>query len=136
MKTVRVWVPCKVWIETPVTHMERTTECVPVTHQVTVCKHELRQEQVPVTCWKSVPEEHTECYTVMVPHQVPFQTTRTVSVCVPHQETVTCCRMVPHTVEKQVPVDCCGETTCCKAECCKSRHFSGLRLRVKDCGCE
>jgi hypothetical protein len=127
-KTVKVWVPCKVWEEYPVTRMERTCEYRPVMHQVTVWKKEQHQEQFQVTVWKCVPEQHTETYQVMVPHQVAYQATRSVNVCVPHQETVTLTKMVAHTVEKQVPC----EVTCCSAP--KSHHrSSGLHLRHQGC---
>jgi hypothetical protein len=128
-KTVRVWVPCKVWVDVPVTRMERVCEYRPVTHQVTVFKQEQRQEKYQVTSWKCVPEQRVESYQVMVPRQVAFQATRTVSVCVPHQETVTLTRMVAHTVEKQVPVEC---TPCCEK---RTHHGAGLHLRHKGC-CE
>jgi hypothetical protein len=150
-KTVKVWVPCKVWEETPVTTYKRVCECRPVTCKVTTCKREQRQVQRQVTCMRCVPETHTENYTVMVPHQVAYQATRTVSVCVPCQETVTACRMVSRVVEKQVPAaPACGETTCCKpngcenscaSTCCKSHHHhckhhcAGLFHRHHSC-CE
>jgi hypothetical protein len=117
-----------VWVEYPVTKMERVCEYRPVTHQVTVFKQEVRQEKYEVTCWKCVPEQHVETYQVMVPHQVAYKATRTVSVCVPYQETVTLTRMVAHTVQKQVPVEC--------VPCCETRthhRCSGLHLRHQGC---
>ncbi|HJT75708.1 MAG TPA: hypothetical protein VJ739_00750 [Gemmataceae bacterium] len=121
MKTVRCWVPCKVAVQVPCTHMERTCEYVPTTCQVTTYKHEVRQESYQVTCCKCVPVTHTENYTVCVPHQVAYQAYRTVAVCVPHQEVVTCTRLVPCTVTKQVPVtECCHEETMCCGH--KHRH--------------
>jgi hypothetical protein len=112
-KTVRVWVPCKVWVETPVTTMVSTCEMVPTTVQVTVCKMVEKQEVVKVCSYRCVTEQRVESYTVQVARCVPFEATRTVSRCVPVQEQVTLCRMVPHTVEKQVPVECCCYTPCC-----------------------
>jgi hypothetical protein len=123
-KTERCWVPCKVAVQVPVTHMQRTCEYVPVTCQVTTCKQEVRQESYQVTCNKCVPVARTENYTVCVPHQVAYTAYRTVSVCVPHQEVVTLTRLVPCTVQKQVPVAQCGcETSCCEATaCCGHKH--------------
>jgi hypothetical protein len=113
-KTVKCWVPCKVWVECPVTVMERCCEYQPCTIKVCTYKTECRQKTVQVCTWKCVPEVHTENYTVCTPHQVPYQATRCVAVCVPCQETVTMCRMVAKTVVKQVP--CCE--SCC-SPCCK-----------------
>lgn len=146
MRTERVWVPCKVWEEVPVTSYRRVCEYRPVTCRVTVCRRESRQEQYQVTCWKCVPEQRTETYQVCVSHQVPYQATRTVSVCVPYQETVTLTRMVPQTVAAPAPcaetscckVSCC-ENSCCETTCCKKHHWSWKRSchshRHSDCGC-
>lgn len=111
----KCWVPCKVWIECPVTCQERVCTYKPVTCRVTTYKKEMRTEQVKVTCCKCVAECRTETYTCCVAKCVPCQATRCVSVCVPVQETVTCCRMVCKQVAKQVPV---CETTCC-SPCCE-----------------
>jgi hypothetical protein len=115
-KTVKVWVPCKVWVETPVTVMEKVCEMRPVTCKVTVMKQEWREEKCTVTVYKCVAEQKVETYTVMVKKMVPFEATRCVAVCVPVQETVTCTRMVCRKVEKQVAcVPCCCEPVkCCK----------------------
>lgn len=117
-KIVKVWVPCKVIVECPVTRMQRVCECRPVTCKVTVNKMVHRQEQVQVCCWKCVPECKTETYQVMVMKKVPFEATRKVVCCVPVQETVTCTRLVPRKVERQI--DCCP-TTCCPTTCCKQK---------------
>jgi len=133
-KIEKCWVPCKVWIECPVTKMERVCEYKPVTCKVTTYKQEVREEKVNVTCCKCVPECRTENYTCYVQKMVPCQATRVCKVCVPVQETVTCCRMVCRTVEKKVPV---CETTCCTPCCCEPccahkchKHFH------KSCCCE
>lgn len=115
-KVVKVWVPCKVWEEVPVTCMQRVCECKPVTCKVTVYKKVMREEACQVTSWKCVPEQRTETFQVMKMTKVPYQATRTVTVCVPHQETVMETRLVARTVHKQVPVDCCS-TSCCKPKC-------------------
>jgi hypothetical protein len=121
-KTVRVWCPNKVWVETPCTKMVQVAECVPTTVQVTVCKMVPQQQTVRVCCYRCVSEQKTETFTVMVSKCVPYQAMRTVAHCVPHQETVTCCRMVPHTVVKQVA--CCNPCETCCTPCCgkRSRH--------------
>jgi hypothetical protein len=127
MKTVRVWCPNKVWVETPCTKMVRCCECVPCTTQVTVCKMVPKQVTCQVCCYKCVPQQVTQTYTVMESKCVPYQCTRMVAKCVPCQQTVTCCRMVPRTVVKQVACgnnNCCNETcnTCCNTcctPCCK-----------------
>jgi hypothetical protein len=119
----KVWVPCMVTEQVPVTRMVRSCQCVPETVNVTVCRMVPRQETFQVTCYRCVSEPRVETCTVMVPRQVSFQATRMVSRCVPTQVQVTVCRMVPRVVERQVPV----ETCCCEAEpCCnggKHRRF-------------
>jgi hypothetical protein len=125
MKTVRVWCPNKVWIETPCTKMVRCRECVPCPVQVTVCKMVPKQITCQVCCYQCVPQQVTQCYTVMTAKCVPYQCTRMVATCVPCQQTVTCCRMVPCTVVKQVPcapscTPCC--TPCCNVCCKKCRR--------------
>jgi len=135
-KTVKVWVPCKVWEEYPVTKMERVCETRPVTHKVTVYKQVQKQVAVQVTCNKCVPEQRVENYTVMVSRTVPYQCTRTVAVCVPHQETVTMTRMVARTVTKEVPVETCCAAPSCGTTCCKpAKHHrcSGLHSRSSCC---
>ncbi|HEV3261605.1 MAG TPA: hypothetical protein VG013_32445 [Gemmataceae bacterium] len=127
-KTVRVWVPCKVWEECPITCYERVCESRPVTCKVTTWKQEVRQEKYQVTCWRCVPEERKENYQVLVSHKVAYQATRSVAVCVPYQQTYTACRMVCREVEKQVTASTCCETTCCKPSCghkCHWHHHHG-----------
>jgi len=114
----KVWVPCVVTEQVPVTRMVRSSQCVPETVNVTVCRMVPRQESFQVTSYRCVPEQRVETFTVMVPRQVAFQATRMVSRCVPTQEQVTVCRLVPHVVEKQVPVETCcheAEVTCCSS---------------------
>jgi hypothetical protein len=116
-KTVKVWVPCPVWVETPCTKMVKVTECRPEVVHVTVCKKEFRTEVVPVTRTRCIPECHTESYTVNVSRCVPYPATRTVTVCVPHTETYTATRMVCRKVAKEVPVvECCASPcdSCCE----------------------
>jgi hypothetical protein len=140
-KTVKCWVPCKVWEEYPVTTCQRVCESVPVTCNVTVHHYQTRQVPCQVTCMKCVPESHAETYQVCVPHQVAYQATRTVCVCVPHQETYTATRMVARTVARQVPVTTCAASPCaesCGQESCGHRcrfHF-GRRHHHKSCGCD
>ncbi len=116
-KTVKVWVPCKVWVEQPVTTMVRTCEWVAVPVQVNVCRLVPRQETVKVCSYRCVAQQQTSTCTVMVSRCVPYEATRTLVRCVPVEEKVTLCRMVPHVVEKQVPVE-----TCCYTPCCESGH--------------
>ncbi len=121
MKTKKVWVPCKVWIEEPCTKMVRTCEYRPVMQKVTVCKPHYRQENYTVTVNRCVPETHPETYNVTVCKQVPYQATRLVCKCVPFQETVTCCKMVKRLVAKEVVLNDCCATTCC-TPCCRTIH--------------
>jgi hypothetical protein len=124
MKTVKVWVPCKVWEECPVTKMVRTCEYVPTVVKVNTCRHEWRDVKAQVTVCKAVPETRVENYTVLVKRMVPYQATRKVGVCVPVTEQVVCTRMVCRMVEKQVScaAPCCE--TCCAP---KARHKWGFR---------
>jgi hypothetical protein len=117
-KTVKVWVPNKVWVETPHTHLVRVCEYVPTVVNVTVCKLVPQQQTFKVTCFRCVPEHKTETFTVLVPRKVAFEATRTVARCVPVQEKVTVCRLVPHTVAKQVPCDSCCPAPCFH-KCCR-----------------
>lgn len=143
MKTVRVWVPCKVWVECPVTCTQRCCVCTPVTCQVTTYKLVPRQETYTYTCCKCVPVQQTQTYTTYTVRKVAVPCTRKVAVCVPFQETYTVCRMVPHCVEKQVPVSTCCETSCCKPACetcctpcsrhCHRHLFGGLHFHSGCC---
>jgi hypothetical protein len=135
-KTVKVWVPCKVWVEVPVTKMQRVCEYRPVTCQVTVQKRVAKQVTEQVTVCRSVPVQQTQTCTVMVTKRIPVEATRTVVVCVPKQETVTCTRNVWKTVQKQVPVETCCETTCCSSPCGGRKHHfgrGGLHARQNCC---
>jgi len=125
-KTVKVWVPCKVWIDEPCTKTVRVCEHRPVKKQVTVCKKETRCETYKVTVCKCVPRQKVETYTCCVEKKIPYEATRIVCKSVPVQEQVTCCRMVKKCVEKQVPVcDPCCDTCSGKSKwslrksCCK-----------------
>jgi hypothetical protein len=139
-RTVKVWVPCKVTVQCPVTSCRRVCTMVPEKTCVTVCRPVYRQETYQVTCYRCVPRQRVETYTVCVPHRVAFQATRTVRVCVPYQETVTCCRMVARTVTRQVP---CPVAECCYSPCCEGhgtrchrRFFGGHRQHHECGGCE
>jgi hypothetical protein len=133
-RTVKVWVPNKVWIEVPVTINQRVCSTVSETIDVTVNRMVPTQEERTVTTCQCVPEVKTETYCVLVPKQVafeatrmvcrtvPYQATRQVAKCVPYQTEVTATRMVCRTVERQVPAaECCGITV-------SSHGFGGHRL--------
>jgi hypothetical protein len=127
MKTVKVWVPKMVCVEKAVTCMERVTECRPETIKVTVCKTEMRTEEVPVCRTRCIPECKTETCAVMVKKCTPYEAVRTVKVCVPHEEIVTVTRRVCKKVAKEVPVvECaapCCPPPCCEMKCCGKRRF-------------
>jgi hypothetical protein len=135
-KTVKCWVPCKVWEEQKVCCKERVVECVPTTVTVKTCKKVEKQVTCNVEVCRCVPECHTETYTCQVKKMVPYEACRTVQVCVPCKQTVEKCRMVCREVQKQVPVCC--ETSCCESSCCdRGHHFhfnmSGLFHRSGGC---
>ncbi len=123
-KTVKVWVPCPVWVEKCCTKMERVTECHAEVIKVTVCKKEYKTECVPVTRTRCIPECHTETCTVNVSRCVPYQATRQVTVCVPHTETVMVCRTVCKKVAKEVPVveSCCDSCAPVCDTCGPKKH--------------
>jgi hypothetical protein len=127
-KTVKVWVPCKVCVQVPVTCCQRVCEQRPVVCKVTTYKTETRTESYPCTITKCIPETKTETYTVNVCRQVPYQATRTICVSVPHTETVTCTRMVCRTVEKEVPCETACAAPCC-CETCSARKCHSFSLR-------
>ncbi len=145
-KTVKTWVPCKVWVETPCTKMEKVTECHPEVVTVHTCRKEMKTEMVPVCKTRCIPETHCETYTCNVSRCVPYTATRCVTVCVPVCETYTACRMVCRKVAKEVPVttccntcDSCGEA--CDTCCTKKKLFGGFSLSSlkgkfgSGCGC-
>jgi hypothetical protein len=115
MKMKKVWVPCKVCIETPCVKKVRCTECIPCTTQVCVKKKVPYQTVTKVCTYRCIPETVCHNVTVMVSRCVPYQATRTVTKCVPVCEKVTCCRMVCKPVTRQItcypcpPVDCCNQ---------------------------
>jgi len=121
-KTVKVWVPCKVWVEHTCTKMERVTECHPEVCKVTVCKKEFKTEVCPVTRVRCIPECKAETYTCNVTRCVPYKATRTVEVCVPHTETVMVTRCVCKKVARQVTCAPCCETSCNACDSCGSKH--------------
>jgi len=132
-KTVKVWVPNKVWIETPCTKMVRTCETVCSTETVTVMKKVPQTHVVKVTVNRCVTEQVPQTTTVMVSRCVPYQATRTVAKCVPVTEPVTACRMVCRTSQKVVPVETCSDA-CAPAcdQCGGSSKGHGMRL-FKSC---
>jgi hypothetical protein len=115
-RTKKVWVPCKVCVETPCTKTVKTWECVPEQVCVTVNRQVPHKELRTVCTHQCVTEAVTKTCTVNVQKCVPYEATRCVAKCVPVVEKYTACRMVSRCVEKQVPV--------CEAETCgrKSRH--------------
>jgi len=118
-KTVKVWVPCPVWVEKQCTKMEKVTECRPEVVKVQTCRKETRTEVVPVTRTKCIPETHNETYTVNVSRCEAYKAVRQVTVCVPHTESYMACRTVCRKVAKEVPVvDSCCPSPC--GECCDS----------------
>ena len=161
MKTKKVWVPCKVCIETPCTKTVHSWECVtttemvcvkksiPVHETVKVCTYrcETQTTMVPVCKTKCVPVcktvSYTECHKVCV----PYQATRCVTTCQPCTETYTVCKMVATCVEKEVTVassGCgsgCGSNACstgcgdsCGTTSCKHSLFGGLKGRIGGLG--
>jgi hypothetical protein len=122
----KVWVPCKVWVECPVTRMERRVECVPYTTQVTVNKMVAVHSVRKVNVCKCVPQVCTQEYTCLVSRCVPYTATRCVARCVPVCEKVTCTRLVCRPVQKCVPVtECCAPAApCCEPiGCCNRKRF-------------
>jgi hypothetical protein len=120
-RTKKVWVPCMVTEEYPVCKTKKITECVPEHVKVNVCKKVMTKEAVKVTCWKCVPENKVEKFTVQVKKCVPFEATRTVCYTAPVVEKYTATRMVPYTVAKQVPA---CDSGCEATTCCKKRFFN------------
>ncbi len=122
-KTVKVWVPNKVWIEVPCTYNKAVCTTVNETIDVTVNRMVESKEVRKVTTQKCVPVVKTETYTVQVPRQVayeasrivcrtvPYQATRQVARSVPYQTEVTATRMVARTVERQVAESSCAVPT-------------------------
>jgi len=139
-KTVKVWVPCKVQEQYPVTTCRRVCTMVPTVVRVNVCRQVWREERVNVCSWRCVPEQRVCRTTVMTTRTVPYQATRTVTVCVPTEQLVTCTRLVSRTVTRQVPVSPCEES--CVTVCCnggkhgaRGRHFRGRGHGHRNGGC-
>jgi hypothetical protein len=124
-KTKKVWVPCKVWVETPCTKTVRTFECVTEQVAVTV-NHTVPVKEIRKVCsYTCVSEPVVKTCTVNVSRCVPYQATRCVAKCVPVVEKVTACRMVCRMVEKQVPA--------CEASCCSGGHKHSFFHRKSSC---
>jgi hypothetical protein len=134
-KTVKVWVPCMVQIQCPVTKCQRVCTMVPTTVCVTVCRQVVREEKVNVCVTRCVPEQRVIKTTCMTTRMVPYQATRCVTVCVPTEQVVTCTRMVTRCVARQVPCapacDTCCATLCCGGKSKKHGHggFGGRWFR-------
>jgi hypothetical protein len=132
-KTVKVWVPCMVPIQCPVTRCQRVCTMVPTRVCVRTCRQEYREHTVNVCVWRCVPEQVTCRVTVLTTRTVPYEATRCVTVCVPTEQTVTCTRMVTRCVARQVPVGPC-DTGCASPAtlCCgggRAKHGGLLRGR-------
>ncbi len=129
-RTVKVWVPCMVTEQCPVTCCKKICTMVPSTCTVTVNRTEWREQTCQVCTYQCVTENRVEKYTVCVMKQVPCQGCRTVRVCVPCQETYTACRMVSRTVCRQVADTCCSPCNDCCNPCCtttgRKHKFGGL----------
>jgi hypothetical protein len=127
-RTVKVWVPCRVTEQVPVTCCKKVCTMVPTTCRVTVNRTEWREQTCQVCTYQCVTENRVEKYTVCVTRQIPCQGTRTVRVCVPCQETYQACRMVSRCVARQIADTCCSSpcNDCCPTDCCGSGRGHGL----------
>jgi len=125
-KTVKVWVPCMVTEQVPVTCCKKVCTMVPTVCKVTCNRTEWRDQTFQVCTYQCVTESRVEKYTVCCTRKVACQGTRQVRVCVPCQETYTACRMVSRTVARQV-----ADTTCCCNPCdpCCTTSSGGLFSR-------
>jgi hypothetical protein len=128
MVTRKVWVPCMVQEQCPVTCTRRICEMHAEVVKVQTCRTEYRDETCKVCVKRCVPESHVVNYTVCVTKSVPYQTCRTVCIRVPVEECVTCTRMVRRTVTREVPC----ETTC--GSSCGESHGCGLANWFHGCG--
>jgi hypothetical protein len=130
--TRKVWVPCMVQEQCPVTCCRKVCEMRPEIVKVNTCRTEWREEKVKVCSYRCVAEQQVQKYTVCINTQVAYEATRCVPVCVPCEETVTCTRMVAKTVLREVP---CSTSECspCAAPCHQS-WFRGCGL-FKSHGC-
>jgi hypothetical protein len=135
--TRKVWVPCMVQEQCPVTCCRKVCEMKCEVVKVQTCRTEWREEKCKVCVTRCVPETRVEKYTCCVNRLVPYEACRTVCCCVPCEEIVTCCRMVPRTVIREVP---CCPTDCCPTDCCETRSrgccnlFRGCSLFGGGCG--
>jgi hypothetical protein len=130
----KVWCPCMVQEQCPVTCCRKVCEMRPEVCKVQTCRTEWREEKCKVCVTRCIPETRVEKYTVCVRHMVPCEATRTVCVCVPCEENVTCTRWVAKQVTREVPCNTCNTcNTCCETSC---HHglFSGL-FGHRDHGC-
>jgi hypothetical protein len=130
-KTVKVWVPCKVQEQYPVTTCRRVCTMQPTVVRVTVCRPVWQDRTVTVCTTQCVPEQRVCRTTVMTTRTVPYQATRTVTVCVPSEQLVTCTRMVTRCVARQVPVAPCEDscfTVCCSGGGKAKGHGHGRRF--------
>jgi hypothetical protein len=135
-RTAKVWVPCIVCEQVPVTTCRKVCEMRPTVVRVHTCRTEVREVPHQVTSWRCVPQHQVVKCTVMTTRMVPYEAVRHVAVCVPHVENVTLCRMVPRVVAEQVPCDGGAQVSCfstCGSSQVKSRRgFRGHRGRCCD----
>jgi hypothetical protein len=126
-KTVKVWVPCMVQIQCPVTRCQRVCVMQPVQVQVRTCRQVWREVTCQVCTYQCVPYQVTRNYTCYTTRMVPYQATRCVTVCVPTEQMVTCTRLVARTVAVAAPAPCnTGCNDCCVTTCCAQKKH-GLR---------
>jgi len=111
-RTRKVWVPCPVYKECPVTVCKKICVQEPMTVKVAVCKQITKEVPVQVCRIQCVEEKKVDKCTVYVQKQVPCKVARTLRVCVPYEETVTCTRMVQRTRDIVVQDGCCPPPRC------------------------
>lgn len=123
--TRKVWVPCMVQEQCPVTCCRKVCEMRAEVVKVNTCRTECRDVVTKVCVTKCIPETRVEKYTVCKTISVPYEATRTVCVCVPCEETYTATRYVSRQVMREVPCQ-----PACSTSCCGSGHslFSGCGL--------
>jgi hypothetical protein len=140
--TRKVWVPCMVQEQCPVTCCRKVCEMRPEVCKVQTCRTEWREECCKVCVKRCIPETRVEKYTVCVKRMVPYEACRTVCCRIPCEEMVTCTRWVTRQVTKEVPcctptTSCCdtGCNTGCSTSCCGSHGlFHGCSLFGRGCG--
>jgi hypothetical protein len=136
--TRKVWVPCMVQEQCPVTCCRKVCTMCPEVCKVQTCRTEYKDVVCKVCVTRCIPETRVEKYNVCCHRMVPYEACRTVCCRVPCEETVTCTRWVAKQVTREVPCEtsnaCCDTGNACRTSCCSLFRHHGCGGCGDSCG--